>query len=292
MPQWQGKSKGTTNGHKFFVFIIKRFGIKFSYFILRFVAAYYLFFSSKTSKPVLDFYRDTLKFSRLKSLIMLYQNYRILGQTLIDKTAMMAGIPINFTFNFDGEEALREMISQNKGGLLMSGHVGNWEAAGHLLKRLNTRINIVMYDGEDEQLKNYMDGITGEKTFNIIYVNKDLSHIYKIIQALNQNEIVCIHADRFLPNNKTITCDFFNMPAKFPEGPFLIALKLKVPITYVYAFKESSTHYHFFSTGIKYFDSKKGDSVQSIANDFAYSLQEMVKKYPEQWFNYYDFWKQ
>ena len=137
-----------------------------------------------------------------------------------------------------------------------------------------------------------MIGICKSKTFNIIYVNKDLSHIYKIIQALNQNEIVCIHADRFLPDNKTITCNFFDRPAKFPEGPFLIALKLKVPITYGYAFKESSTHYHFFSTDIKYFYSKKGDTVQSISNDFAFSLQEMVKKYPEQWFNYYDFWKQ
>ncbi|HET6244605.1 MAG: lysophospholipid acyltransferase family protein [Bacteroidetes bacterium] len=292
MPQWQGKSKGGSAGYKFFVFLIKTFGISFSYFFLRFVTLYYFFFSAETSRHILDFYQNKLKFSWFRSRIKLYQNYYMLGQTLIDKIAVMAKIPTNFSFDFDGEHNLREMVSLKKGGLLLSGHAGNWEAAGHLLQRLNTRINIVMYDGEDAQIKKYMDEVTGQKTFQIIFVKEDLSHIYKINQALASNELVCIHADRFLPENKTLSTEFFGSLARFPEGPFLLALKLKVPIVYVYAFKESNSHYHFYSTKIKYFYQHNGDSIQSVLNDFALDFQGMVKKYPEQWFNYYDFWQQ
>ena len=69
----------------------------------------------------------------------------------------MSGIPNRFTFNFDGEENLRKMVELGKGGLLLSAHIGNWEIAGHLLKRLNTKINIVMFDGEVQQIKAYLD---------------------------------------------------------------------------------------------------------------------------------------
>lgn len=291
MPQWEGKSKGTSAGYKIFVFLIKNIGIGGAYLLLRFVSLYYFLFSRSTSKPILSFYRIMLKFSKLKSLKLLYLNYFKLGQTLIDKVALMSGARTNFTFDFDGEQHLREMITKGSGGLLLSGHLGSWEAAGHLLKRLNTRINIVMYDGEDANIKQYMDAVTGEKSFNIIYVKDDLGHIYKINQALSNNEIVCMHADRFLPGNKTISADFLGMPAKFPEGPFLLAQRLKVPVVYVYAFKETNTHYHFYSTDIKYFDAQKGDTVQIVLDDYVKSLETMVRKYPEQWFNYYNFWQ-
>lgn len=291
MPAWHGKSKANAAGYRIFVFLIKTFGISSAYFLLYFVAGYYLLFSFLTSKIIFRFYHERLGFGKIKALGKLYFNYYRFGQTLIDKIAVMANIPAKFTFDFDGEEYLREMVSQKKGGLLLSAHAGNWEAAGHLLKRLNTKINVVMYDGEDTQIKNYLDAVTGAKNFNVIYVKNDLSHIYKINEALAANEIVCMHTDRFLPGNKTLTCEFFGEEARFPEGPFLLALRLKVPMTYVYAFKETNSHYHFYSTELKYFYHSKGDTVQIILKDFTKNLEKMVKLYPEQWFNYYDFYE-
>jgi predicted LPLAT superfamily acyltransferase len=291
MSRWQGKSKGTSAGYKIFVFLIKTTGLQGGYFLLRFVTLYYFFFSPSTSRHILELYRTSLKFNKIKSLKGLYNNYYNLGQTLIDKVAIMSGAGSEFTFHFDGEEHLRSMIAGQKGGLLLSGHLGNWEAAGHLLKRLNTRIHIVMFDGEDVQIKQYMEQLTGPKTFNIILVKNDLSHIFKINEALALNEVVCMHADRFLPGNKTITADFFGKPAQFPEGPFLLALKLNAPVVFVYAFKEGTQHYHLYSTPVKTYYSRKGDTIQSVVTEYSRSMEEMTRAYPEQWFNYYNFWQ-
>ena len=290
MARWQGKSKGTSAGYKIFVFLLKTTGLKGSYIVLRFVTLYYFFFSPSTSRHILTLYRNILNFSKSKAWLGTYRNYYNLGQALIDKVAIMAGIKTNFTFEFEGEAHLHTMISGKKGGLLLSGHLGNWEAAGHLLKRLNTRIHIVMFDGEDAQIKEYIDSVTGPKNFNVILVKNDLSHIYKISEALSMNEVVCMHADRFLPGNKTLTTNFFGQPAKFPEGPFILALKLKAPVVFVYAFKEGSNHYHLYSTDIKQYSSASGDTMQSILSEYAVSMEEMTKKYPYQWFNYYNFW--
>ena len=290
MSSWKGRSQANRLGYKIFVFLIRTFGLKFCYFVLRFVASYYFFFSIHSSRPVYYFYRKRLGLSFFRSIALLYTNYYRFGQTLLDKVAVMSQTETNFSFDFTGEENLHKMVEQGNGGILLSAHVGNWEAAGHMLKRLKTRINILMYDGEDAKIKKYMDEVTGKRTFNVIYVKDDLSHIYKISQALSANEIVCMHADRFLEGNKTINCELFGEVAPFPEGPFLLCLKLKVPVAFVHSFKESPSHYHFYSTELKYFYAEKEATVNSILKEYACNLEELLKIYPEQWFNYYNFW--
>ena len=50
----------------------------------------------------------------------------------------MSGIKNKFSFDFDGEENLRKIAALQKGGILLSAHIGNWDVAGHLFKALET----------------------------------------------------------------------------------------------------------------------------------------------------------
>ncbi len=291
MAEWEGKSKGNKTGYGIFIAVLKKMGVLPAYILLLFVAAYYFLFSWKSSRAIWYYLRNRLGFTILKSLVSLYKNYYWFGQALIDRIVMMAGIPNRFTFNFDGEQYLHEMVAAGKGGLLLSAHIGNWEIAGHLLKRLNTRINIVMFDGEHQQLKQYLENTTGQRNANIIVIKDNISHIYEIMEALNNNELVCMHSDRFLPGNKTLLADFLGKRAHFPQGPFTLATKLNVPVTFVFAMKESFYHYHFFATpGVVYRD-QPDISSQKVLEAFAGAMTEKVKRYPTQWYNYYDFWK-
>jgi predicted LPLAT superfamily acyltransferase len=292
MPAWQGKSKGNPLGYRIFVSVLKVGGVRPAYFMLRFVALYYFLFSWQTSKGTYYYFHKRLGFSKAKSILKLYRNYYLFGQSIIDKVVIMSGIPNKFTFNFDGIDNLRQIAAMNQGGLLLSSHIGSWEIAGELLEHINTRINIVMFDGEDKQIKQYMDSVTGERKINIIVIKNDLSHIFKINAAFQNNELVCMHADRFIEGNKTITREFLGEDAKFPAGPFVMAEKFKVPVTFVYALKESALHYHFFSSPVKdYSDLPKGEGMQQLINDFIISFENKVKTYPEQWYNYYNFWQ-
>ncbi|MDQ2770442.1 MAG: lysophospholipid acyltransferase family protein [Bacteroidota bacterium] len=290
MAEWQGKSQASVTGYKIFGFFVKRFGVRVAYVILLFVAFYYFCFSWPSSQAILDFYRRRLHFPALKSLRLLYVNYFRFGQTLIDKFAVLAGQQAAFTFSFDGGHHLDEMVAEGNGGILLSAHAGNWEAAGQLLSRLNRPVSIVMYDGEEAQIKQYLQQ-SANKKFQVIFVKPDLSHIFKINAALAANELVCIHGDRFLPGAKTLTLDFLGAPARFPEGPFLLALKFSVPVTFVYAFKESATHYALSATPARRYRTADHDTVGTIATAYAATLETKVRQHPEQWFNYYDFWK-
>ena len=292
MPAWQGKSKANPLGYRIFVWVLKNAGVSPAYFLLRFVALYYMLFSFKSSSAIYHYFHDRLGYNRFTAFFKIYKNYYWFGQSIIDKIVLMAGISNKFTFNFDGEDNLREMVKLQKGGLLLSAHIGNWEIAGHLLKRLETNIHIVMFEGEHEKIKQYISGITGKRNMHVIIIKNDLSHIYEISEAFKKNELVCMHADRYMEGNKTLTAPFLGKDAKFPLGPFVLASTFKVPISYVFAMKESNLHYHFFAGALKeYIPAKREEMMQMMLTDFVSEMENKVKEYPEQWYNYYDFWQ-
>jgi predicted LPLAT superfamily acyltransferase len=291
MPRWQGKSKGTPLGYRIFIFVCKTFGLASAYLLLRFVAFYYFVFSTTSSKAIYNYFKR-LGYGSRKSFIGIYKNYYLFGQTLIDKRAVFAGIKNQFTYHFDGIENLKQMVSMGRGGILLSAHVGNWEMAGHHLHHLHTKINIVMFDGEHEKIKKYLEGL-GEKSFHPIVIKQDMAHVYQMGAALANNELVCMHADRFLEGNKTLSMNFLGEEAFFPAGPFLMAAGFNVPVCRVYAFKETAQHYHYFGSQLdqRKEGENKSDFALRLAHNYVQDLENKINQYPLQWFNYYDFWK-
>ncbi|HYF67486.1 MAG TPA: lipid A biosynthesis acyltransferase [Ohtaekwangia sp.] len=292
MPEWQGKSQSSKLGYQIFIHVSKAFGLTPAYMLLRFVALYYFLFSRQSSKYIYQYFRRQHNYGKLKASKSLYMNYYRFGQTLLDRIVLTSGMFNKFTCHFDGEENLLDIVKQGKGGIFLSAHVGNWEAAGFFLQRLNAPVHVVMYDGEHQQIKDYLRQVTGERKFNVIVISDDLSHVYAIGEALQKNELVCLHADRFIDQSKTNRCRFMNGEALFPTGPFALAAGFDVPVSLVYGFKESNTHYHFFgSAGIGRLQGEgKRDFSKRLQDIFVRDLETKVKMYPEQWFNYYKFW--
>lgn len=292
MPEWDGRSRGNRLGYSIFIFLLKNGGLRPAYFLLQFVRLYYIWFAPKVTAPLKDFYQNRLQLSKAQSRRLVYRNISIFGQALIDKIAVMSGLSGQFQVKRTGGHYLNELAEGGKGGILVSAHLGNWELAGHLLQRLDSIIHIVMYDGEDIHLKRYLDKVTGPKTFNIIFIREDMSHIYEMAAALARNELICIHADRYRPGNRTVTADFLGKSAHFPLGPFILASKLKAPVSFVFAFKEHHAQYHFYGFPPKVYEGRGTTGALQMLNDYVLLLEEKVKQYPEQWFNYYDFWQE
>jgi len=193
MAGWEGKTRGGVSGYAIFVFLISFFPLRFVYCILRFVVLYFFFFSPKTFKPIFNFFYHRKKFSRIKSLRYVWRNYFMLGQVLIDKISLYSKCKHQFTFEFTGEEYLREISHGGKGGFLISAHMGSWDVAGSLLDRIDSKFNLVMIDAEHRRIKNFLSGVFKSQHFNIIPIRDDFSHIIKIKEALYKKELVCIH---------------------------------------------------------------------------------------------------
>lgn len=289
--KWEGRSRGTPLGYRIFVGLLKFGGLKAAYALLPFVTYYYRLCMKQATRPLYYLYTQRLGYSAAETAGLIKKNLIIFGQTLIDKIAVLSGVGGQLTFTHEGVENIEQLVKDGKGGVLISAHLGNWEVAGHMLERVEAPINIVMYDGEGEQLKAYMEQFDKKRSFNIIFIKEDQSHIYEMSAALNRNELICLHADRFRPGNRTMTHAFLGEEALFPAGPFILASKLKAPVCFVFAFKETNFHYHFYAFPGKTYEGRGTTGMERMLGDYVVLLEKMLKKYPHQWFNYYDFWK-
>lgn len=285
---WEGKSKGGLLGYKIFVFIIKRIGIRFAYFILWFVSWYFVIKGGKEKQAIKDFYLNDLKIDPNRVNKLVRKNYYFLGQTLIDKIAFQLGKRKKFNFDFNGHHHLKKLILEEESGILIGAHVGNYEIAGNMLhtKEIDKKINVVMFENEHQQIKKFLDEETGGASFDIISIKpNDFSFIIEISAAVKKKEFIGIHGDRFMPGSRTLTTTFLGKKAVFPAGPFEIASKFNIPTTFVYAMKEKGNTYTFYGTE----PIKEKKSAQFLLDEYAKELERMVKKFPEQWYNYYDF---
>jgi len=295
MADWNGKTRGGVSGYAIFVFLVSFLPLKAVYWVLHFVVLYFFFFSPEAFKSIFGFFYTRKKFGRLKSLRYVWRNYHMLGQSLIDKISLYSGCGHKFTFDFDGEEYLQEIARGGKGGFLVSAHVGNWDVAGGMFDRIDSKIHIVMLDAEHRRIKDYLAGVLKNQKFNIIPIKDDFSHLVKIKEALQNNELICIHGDRFVPGAKTVRKMFLGDEASFPAGPFILPVKFNVPVTFVFAMKERSDHYHFFASKPVLFNlpltaQERKNRSGLLLDQYISELEMMLDKYPEQWFNYYDFW--
>lgn len=288
MAQWDGKSRGAVLGYKIFIFLIRYLGVGSAYVLLYFVAFYFLLFSYQGTKASFYYFHKRLGFSKLKSIGKVYKSYFVFGQTIIDKVTISSGIKNKFTFEHDGGEAILQLLKEKKGGILISAHVGNFEIADYFFNEMENSsfINLVTTDREHKAIKEYLESISLKNNLKYIIVNEDLSHIFEINNALSNNELVCFTGDRYFEGNKVLTERFLGKEAKFPAGTFLLGSRLNVPVLFVYVMKETSKHYHLYTRKAKF---KKRDA-QDLLKSYTQSVEWILKKYPYQWFNYFDFW--
>ena len=295
MPEWSGKSKGSATGYRFFIFLIRNTGIRFVYFFVYVVAAHYFLFSPKRSSWF--YFRKIHGYSWFRALRSIYLSYCVMGETLVDKVAVLSKVHSLFSFEFEGEEHLHRMRDMEKGGILIGAHMGNWEIAGQLLDRVETRVNIVMLEAEHEKIKNVLEQIQVNKRIRIIPQKEDYSHLYMIDEALKRKELVVMHGDRYMPGSSTVVVDFMGKSARFPSGPLYLASKQGVPVSYVYTLKEGGSHYHFHATPLHEFSypgrmKTRREELKTMVESYVRSLEEIVRRYPLQWFNFYAFWEE
>src|SRR5262245_37374257 len=135
-----GRLRGGRWGIWFFLTALRVLGLRLTYLLLPPVAVYFSF-ASPDVQATMDYHQRM--FGRLpwwKRRWLVFRHFLSFGRALIDRTAILAGNTKPFTFSFDGESHLRQALAEGHGVVLLTAHVGNWEAAGQLLSRLDVPI--------------------------------------------------------------------------------------------------------------------------------------------------------
>lgn len=242
-------------------------------------------------KAIYRFYREGFGFGRLKSAIMTYRNHCAFSQVVIDRFAMYAGK--KFRITIDGYDRFLELSKQPSGFVQLSSHIGNYELAGYSLSVENKRLNALVYGGEKGSVMANRSKLFGVNNIRMIPMAADMSHLFVIDKALSDGEILSMPADRVFGSQKVFSLDFMDRRGSFPQGPFILAAMRDVPVLFVSVMKSGAKSYHI---SVKRIECGETGNIRSKASELADRyvklLEETVRCYPAQWYNYFDFWRE
>jgi predicted LPLAT superfamily acyltransferase len=289
--EWKGVTGGCTFGQKAMKILFSIVNVRVGYFILVFVIPFYMLFARKGYLAIYRYFRRQHGYPAMKSFFMTYRNHFVFGQTILDRFAVYAG-QRNFKLDNPDNDLFLRMVYARHGCIIATSHVGNPELCGYLLSQDTKRINSLIYGGEAQEVQKNRLAILGDNNVRVIPVSDDLSHIFMINEALTNGEMISMPCDRTFGSNKTVECDFLGGKAAFPVGAFVLAMQFDVPVIAMFVLKITASLYrvHVVSVPVPT-EGNKRRQINEMTRSFAEILEGIVKKYPEQWFNYYNFWK-
>jgi len=289
-----GKLRGGRWGVWFFITALRVLGLRITYALTVPVAVYFSFASPDVA-ATMDFHRRI--FGRVpwwRRRWLVFKHFLSFGCAIIDRTAILAGRTNEFSFSFDGEHHVQTALAEGHGVLLLTAHLGNWEAAGQLLTRLAVPINVTGFDKESAEIRALLTQSSKAK-FLLLPLTGSPTDAIPLLAALRRGEVVAMLGDRNY-GSPSASIPFLGGTARFPIGAYVLAAMANAPLVMVFNLRERGGHYRFFGFPAQHPKmpphNQRDAYLKNCAVEFAQNLETILKRDPLQWYNLYPFWEQ
>ena len=272
------KQRGSAWSIKLVFNLYKIFGYNFIYYLMYPVTFFYFLFASNVRKSLKIYYKQLdLPFNNY----IYFTHLRLFANCMVDRFISKFS-PKSYSFEYDNKEEFAKTLDE--GTVLLSSHHGGWATAANVPLTQNI-INVVMQEALLDGIKSIENSIEKQNfQVNIIDLNEGgISSSIKIANAMM--------ADRANDKKYHKKIKFFNKEAGFNKNPFQIAYKLKKSILVFFVAYTNKQTYKIKHLKIELDYSKKEAIAVDIAmKEYVNILEETLKEYPDQWFNFYNFW--
>jgi KDO2-lipid IV(A) lauroyltransferase len=212
------------------------------------------------------------------------------GDILIDtiKYAYMSTKEIRAKIIVEGKEHLDEALASNKGLLMFTGHIGNWEILSHFSRLLDVEFCIMADRRKDPRLESIVDGIRARSGATIL---PPKGKALMLIRELKRGRAIGIVVDQRGKRKDGLLCTIFGLPAITNPAPAFIAIKGNAIVLPVYIVKQYGRYRICIMKAVDAADFGEGpDAIQSLSDFMQSALASVVEQYPDQWFWLHSRW--
>lgn len=188
-----------------------------------------------------------------------------------------------------GGEYLEEAVKGGKGGIIATGHNGNWELMGGALASYGFPLVGVAKkqrsEGPDRFINEQRRGIGMHITYK-----DDVREMYKMLE---KGYFIGLIMDQDTNRHDGVVLDFFDKPTNCTPGAASMARFKKVPIFpgFIHR-KEDGSHVITIYPPLKTEWTKdKREDLKRVTQEIVRITEDHIKKYPEEWFWLHDRWK-
>ncbi|HHJ40464.1 MAG: lipid A biosynthesis acyltransferase [Methylothermaceae bacteria B42] len=269
------------------------------------VVGYYFIVNSRARAASLDYLKHLAEFAPELGLTNCfrhsYRHFLYFAENLLDKIIVWLGRFDRSHLRFDKTELLA-LFERGEGALVVASHLGNLEICRALADfQQRVRLNILVHTKHTEKFNRLLSSVDKASHVTLIQVTEINPAIaIQLFEKVQRGEFVVLVGDRIPVGSpqRTVTLPFMGKPARFPQGPYLLAHLLKCPVYTLFCFRKEDGCYHIHFE--KLLDqvrlpsnrSLRRQAVEQYARPYVKRLEAYCLQAPLQWFNFYCFWEE
>lgn len=220
------------------------------------------------------------------------ESYEHLGRTTIE-TALLPACSreevLELVDYIEGWDVLERARAAGRGLMIVSGHLGNWELGGAYVAARGVALEAVARRMQNPLFDRYLTQTRARIGMSVIH---DADAVRRVPRAMKEGHAVAFLIDQGAVGLASTWVPFFGRHAKTPRGPAVFALRLRTPLLFATAVRNSSGRFslHFEELPVRRTDDLEAD-VDAIVAAYTSALERAVRRHPEQYFWHHRRWK-
>lgn len=187
-----------------------------------------------------------------------------------------------------GLENLTQALERGKGVIFISAHFGNLDVVGQSFALHNFKVTTPAEHIKPEILFQEIIRVRSAKGMKIVPVDGPL---IGLVKALKRNEIVGLASD--LDITKTgISVQFFDSPARLPNGYAQLSLKTGAPILPAFGLRKADNTFDAFAEPAIIINRTGDDEadIRRCVEQVARIMEKWIGAHPDQWVMWHRIW--
>lgn len=189
-------------------------------------------------------------------------------------------------------EPLRAARAAGERIILLTAHLGNWELGAVLVGQADLPVSVVYVPDEFGEAEHYRSVLRAFGRLEEIPIRpEDRFASLPVLRAFASGRLVALQGDRDF-NDRGVELPFFGSPASFPTGPFHLARMTGARLWPSFIAYTPDRQFEIqLGTPIRVERTadREGD-VRRAMEAWVAVLESAVRRWPTQWYTFYDFW--
>ncbi|MCD6426674.1 MAG: lysophospholipid acyltransferase family protein [Caldisericaceae bacterium] len=188
------------------------------------------------------------------------------------------------------DKKMKELASSGKGVMVSTAHIGNWEVAGFIVGYMGYKAHGIGLPQPNKKVDELYREVRRKGN---LFVHPFKGGAIGVYKALKRGEIATIVSDRDI-NKDGVPVQFFGRCVTFPKGGAVLAYRTGAKAVFGCAIRVADGKYRAFLEPEIIVENRNSEEefVKEYVQKFASILESYIRKYPDQWFHFFDYFEE
>lgn len=292
---------GIVWGMRFLVIVHRYLGRWLLPIFLYPVVAYYLATNRIARRSSMEYLRQLLEYAPDTPVRanpwFCFRHFLNFAHSMLDRVAAWTGLLDRKDVPFPNRGEVEQRLARGQGVMMMAAHLGCLEVCRALASHQNDiKLNLLVHTKNAKRMNELLQPLNLHRQLELIevtHVNPGTAIVLE--QKIKQGEVVVVVGDR-VPvggDKNTVIADFLGAPARFAQGPLVLAHVLKCPVYTLFCLRHADGYHIYCELLAERISLPRKNRAEELLR-YTHMYIERLEKYcqltPLQWFNFYPYW--